>query len=193
MSNDNNTPDEVNNVPSGSEKPVPADPFTAPRNELREGLYSEILPGLWQGGTHDDDGRRIHAHAHIDSRPITTDEFDVVGTFYAKSNPADWHVLELRYPFMDGNLDDANMDYLIGVARFMHSEWKRGKRVLTRCQAGWNRSGLVTALILLIEGYSAEAAIDLIRVRRSSDALCNHRFERFLRSVTPSALGPKAA
>jgi hypothetical protein len=51
----------------------------------------------------------------------------------------------------------------------------------------------VTALILLIEGYSAEAAIDLIRVRRSKDALCNHRFERFLRNVTPSVLTPKAA
>lgn len=30
--------------------PLPAD---QPVTELRDGLYSEILPGLWQGGTHD--------------------------------------------------------------------------------------------------------------------------------------------
>lgn len=193
MTNDNNTPDEVNNTAADNEAEIPADPFTAPRNELREGLYSEILPGLWQGGTHDDDGRVIYARGHIDSRPITTDEFDVVGTFYANANPVDWHVLEMRYPFWDGYLDDANIEYLIGIARFMHAEWKRGKRVLTRCQAGWNRSGFVTVLILLIEGYSAEAAINLLRVRRSPDAISNTRFEHFLRKVTPSVLVPKAA
>lgn len=193
MNDNNSTPENVNDNSAHETANVPADPFRAPRNELRGGLFSEILPGLWQGGTHDDDGRVIHAHAHVDSRPITTDEFDVVGTFYAKANAADWHVIEMRYPFWDSNLEDANMDYLIGVARFMHAEWKRGKRVLTRCQAGWNRSGLVTALILLIDGYSAEAAIDLIRNRRSRDALCNHRFERFLRNITPSVLTPTAA
>ena len=87
MTNDNNTPDEVNNVPGGSEKPVPADPFTAPRNELRGGLYSEILPGLWQGGTHDDDGRVIHARGHVDSRPLVfaRDEDAVCGRGRARA------------------------------------------------------------------------------------------------------------
>lgn len=193
MTNDNNAPDDVNNTAANSSADVPVDPYTAPRNELRDGLYSEILPGLWQGGTHDDDGRVIHARGHVDSRPISTDEFDVVGTFFADANPVDWHVLEVRYPFWDGNMEDANLDYLIGIARFMHSEWKRGKRILSRCQAGWNRSGFVTVLILMIEGYSAEAAIDLLRVRRSRDAMCNPRFERFLRGITPSVLAPKAA
>lgn len=193
MNDNTNTPDETNESASNGTSAIPTDPFTAPRNELRAGLYSEILPGLWQGGTHDDDGRVIHAHAHIDSRPITTDEFDVVATFYADANAVDWHVLEMRYPFWDGNLADANMDYLIGIARFLHSEWKRGKRVLTRCQAGWNRSGFVTALVLLIDGYSAEAAIDLIRNRRSPDALCNHRFDAFLRGITPATLKSSAA
>ena len=192
MTDTNNTPENVNDNSASETENVPVDPFTAPRNELRDGLYSEILPGLWQGGTHDDDGRVLHRQAHRNSRPITPDEFDIVATFYQDSNAVDWHVLEMRYPFWDGNLADANFEYLIGIARFAHSEWKRGKRVLTRCQAGWNRSGFVTALILLIEGYSAEAAIDLIRNRRSRNALCNHRFEAFLRGVTPSQLLPKS-
>jgi hypothetical protein len=197
--NDNNNPENVNdnsapeteNV-TGDSAPetvdLPVDPFRVPRNTLRGGLYSEILPGLWQGGTHVDDGKVSRAEAHPDSRTIKSNEFDLVATFYQKARPADWHVLEMRYPFWDGEMNDANMDYLIGIARFLHSEWKRGKRVLSRCAAGWNRSGLIVALILIIDGYSAEAAINLIRVKRSSDALCNPRFEAFLRGVTPSNL-----
>ena len=199
MNNENNNPENVNDNSANETENVnddsthetadiPVDPFRVPRNTLRGGLYSEILPGLWQGGTHDDDGRVSRAVAHEHSRPISPHEFDLVATFYQDSNAADWHVLEMRYPFWDGEMDDANMEYLIGIARFLHSEWKRGKRVLTRCQAGWNRSGLVTALVLLIEGYSAEAAINLIRVKRSKHALCNPRFEAFLRGVTPSNL-----
>ncbi len=188
--NDNsaNETENVNDDSTHETADVPVDPFRVPRNTLRGGLYSEILPGLWQGGTHDDDGVVSRAEAHPYSRTIKTNEFDVVATFYQKARPVDWHVLEMRYPFWDGEMDDANMDYLIGIARFLHSEWKRGKRVLSRCAAGWNRSGLVMALILIIEGYSAEAAINLIRVKRSSDALCNPRFEAFLRGVTPSNL-----
>ena len=158
-----------------------------PKNELRDGLYSEILPGLWQGGTHPHEERDVAVPSH-DSRPIGLDEFDVVGTFYQYAQPVKWHVFEIRYPFMDGDLRDANIGYLLNIARTLHAEWKAGRRVLTRCQAGWNRSGLITALILLIEGYSAEAAIDLIRRRRTPDALCNHRFEKFLRELTPSML-----
>jgi hypothetical protein len=40
----------------------------------------------------------------------------------------------------------------------------------------------------MMDGYSAEAAIDLIRRKRSSDALCNTHFEKFLRQFTPSML-----
>ena len=167
-------------------------PINQPKNELRDGLYSEILPGLWQGGTHEHEEYDVMAPSP-NSRPIGLDEFDVVGTFYQHSRPVQWHVFEIRYPFMDGDLRDANMTYLLNIARTLHAEWKAGRRVLTRCQAGWNRSGLITALILIIEGYSAEAAIDLIRRRRTPDALCNPRFEKFLRTVTPSMLALSAA
>lgn len=169
--------------------PLPAD---QPVTELRDGLYSEILPGLWQGGTHDHEDYNVLVPDR-NARPIGLDEFDVVGTFYQNAKPVQWHVFEIRYPFMDSDLKDANMNYLLNIARTLHGEWKAGRRVLTRCQAGWNRSGLITALILILDGYSAEAAIDLIRRQRSRDALCNPRFERFLRTVTPSMLTTTAA
>jgi protein-tyrosine phosphatase len=73
-----------------------------------------------------------------------------------------------------------NVEELFDIVRLAHADWKRGKRVLIRCQAGWNRSGLITALVLIREGMGAREAIDLIRKTRSEWALCNKSFEEFL-------------
>jgi protein-tyrosine phosphatase len=58
-----------------------------------------------------------------------------------------------------------------------------GEKVAARCQAGWNRSGLIIALVLLKEGYSADEAISLIRERRSPNALCNPHFVAYIKEV----------
>jgi protein-tyrosine phosphatase len=70
---------------------------------------------------------------------------------------------------------------LYELARSAHRDWKRGMRVLIRCAAGWNRSGIVMALVLIRDGYSVEDAIDLIREKRCPEALCNRTFTRWLR------------
>ncbi len=48
------------------------------------------------------------------------------------------------------------------------------------CQAGINRSGLVTALALVEEGMKAVDAIALLRAKRSPAVLCNRAFEQWL-------------
>jgi protein-tyrosine phosphatase len=53
---------------------------------------------------------------------------------------------------------------------------------LIHCQAGLNRSGLITALVLMAQGSSAEHAIALLREKRSPAVLCNPNFEKFLRA-----------
>jgi protein-tyrosine phosphatase len=55
-----------------------------------------------------------------------------------------------------------------------------GTKVAARFQAGWNRSSLIVALVLLKEGYSAAEAVNLIRDRRSPNALCNPHFAAFI-------------
>jgi hypothetical protein len=140
-------------------------------------LWSEVLPGLWQGGTAADD----EMYRGLGNRPhITTEDFDTVITMYAYANPVGWGVKELRYGFYDADVDSFDPESLFEVVKFAHAEWKAGKRVLIRCQAGWNRSGLVTALVLIRAGYTAAKAIRLIRERRSPDALCNQAFVEFL-------------
>ena len=70
------------------------------------------------------------------------------------------------------------------MADWVYNEWKSGKKFLVRCQAGWNRSGLVTALALMKDGQKAKDAIDLIRARRSPHALCNEDFVGYLEDLS---------
>lgn len=143
-----------------------------------ETLWSEILPNLWQGGTDDYD---VMINTRNYAGPsITRQNFDTVVTLYADARPVDWFVRELRYGFWDHDMKDFDAEDLFDIVRIAHTDWKNGKRVLIRCQAGWNRSGLITALVLIREGYSAQDAIDMQRKRRNRWVLCNREFEKWL-------------
>ena len=143
-------------------------------------LWSEVVPGLWQGGTDD-----LDVNTQLKVPMITTEQFDTVITMYAYSNPVDWFVKEFRYGVWDSDINKMNTEELFDIVRIAHSDWKKGKRVLIRCQAGWNRSGLITALVLIRDGMDAREAIDLIRNNRSQWALCNKSFEEFLIAQDP--------
>jgi protein-tyrosine phosphatase len=56
--------------------------------------------------------------------------------------------------------------------------------VLVHCEAGRNRSGLVTALYLIrYRGYRPQAAIELVIAKRGPNALWNGSFLAYLRSA----------
>ena len=151
-----------------------------------EDLWSEVLPNLWQGGTDDFDTiYEATPYTPTEETPIgiTKKDFDVVVTAYAWAKPVDWGVKEVRFGFYDADMTDINMGALYRIVNDVHADWKRGDKVLIRCQAGWNRSGLITALILMKEGYTADEAIALIRKTRSPHALCNKKFEKFLKDL----------
>jgi len=157
-------------------------------------LWSEVLPGLWQGGTADEDViqgayMRTPMGKFDTNKPtaITPAEFDVVFTFYQYAKPVDWHVREYRYGFYDSDMSDFNPEVdLMDYVHLAHKEWKSGKEVLIRCQAGLNRSGLVTALVLIREGMEARDAIRLLRETRSSSVLFNKQFEKWLLNLDPT-------
>jgi len=90
-------------------------------------------------------------------------------------------IKELRFGFYDSSLTDFDpVENLLDIVKMAHKDWKSGKRVLIRCQAGLNRSGLVMALVLIRDGYEPADAIKLMREKRSSWVLCNKNFERYL-------------
>ena len=149
----------------------------------------EILPGLWQGGTDEEaEVGKPRPADHHDALYGRATRFDTVVTLYAEAQPAPWGVEELRYGFPDADLTPAFAARVLDLARHAHRRWTAGARVLVRCQAGVNRSGLVTALVLMLAGHDAEDAIALIRARRGGAALCNGHFERWLREEAAEAI-----
>ncbi len=146
-------------------------------------LWDEIAPGLWQGGTDSNDTLRTRRFS--DGAFISQSEFDLVVTMYSAAQPVESWVKEVRFGIYDSDMTDFDIEDLRDIVLVAHSNWKRGKRVLVRCQAGLNRSGIVTALVLIREGYSAQEAIDLVKEKRGSAALTNDFFNEWLLSIDP--------
>jgi hypothetical protein len=142
-------------------------------------LWSEILPGLWLGGTDDNDTIETGVDTYK-PRMITKDDFDTVITLYSWAQPVDWLVEEVRYGFYDSEISHIDFAAVERAADFAYQAWKSGKRVLIRCQAGINRSGLVMAHVLMKDKYKAREAIDLMREKRSKAVLLNRHFVDYL-------------
>ena len=150
-------------------------------------LYSEIAPNLFMGGTADEDV----IHQAVAYNKARTDlPFDAIITMYAWANPADWGVQEFRYGIYDSAIADIDLDRLKQAVEFGYNRWLSGDRVLVRCQAGLNRSGLVTALIMMSTGLDAETAIEQIRKNRADIALFNNNYVEWLMSEGAQFLAP---
>lgn len=155
-------------------------------------LWNEIVPGLYVGGTDDADvtgdavlwETRVGRPVRPDWAPafITLDEFDAVVTLYAFARPVDWGVEELRWGIMDDREHAVGFDpqTMQETVRWAHKRWKDGKRVLSRCQAGLNRSSLVATLVLVRDGMEPQQAVDTVRRGRCGQALFNKQFYRFV-------------
>ena len=150
-------------------------------------LYSEIAPNLFMGGTADEDV--IHQAAPY-NKARTDLPFDAIITMYAWANPADWKVQEFRYGIYDSAISEIDLDRLKQAVEFGYNRWLAGDRVLIRCQAGLNRSGLVTALILMSTGLDAETAILEIRKNRAAIALFNEGYVAWLIAEGAAFLSP---
>jgi excisionase family DNA binding protein len=128
---------------------------------------TEIVPGLWQGGC-------------VTGLVLPPDIVHLVSLY-------PWERYEIRhemhsetYVRMYDSMSQG-MDHVTHLAQWVN-ECRKDAPVLTHCQAGLNRSSLITATALMLEGMTAGEAIFLIRAKRSSACLCNPAFEEWLRS-----------
>ena len=130
-------------------------------------VISEIAPNLWQGGFVR--GMILPAHIkHLLSLYIW-------GQYKVKNKLRTRHEVEM-YDALD---QDPQVDRW---ARWVNARRRTGN-VLVHCEAGLNRSGLVVARALMLEGMPAREAIDLQREKRSPAVLCNQGFEDYLLSL----------
>jgi protein-tyrosine phosphatase len=153
-------------------------------------LYSEIAPNLFMGGTDDADviQNPIAGDTHRTDMP-----FDAIVTMYAWAQPANWNIQEFRYGIYDASIAHIDLDRLKQTVEFGYNRWLSGDRLLVRCQAGLNRSGLVTALILMSTGLDAETAIREIRTNRSEDALFNQDYVTWLMTEGAAFIAPSTS
>lgn len=143
--------------------------------------WNEIIPGLYQGGHWRASDGDVHEVA-------AGYEFGLVVSLYTRwgdHGPAQG-VPHLRCLIPDGELHDAQVAKVQAMVPKVVDALRSGTKVLIRCAAGYNRSGLLTGLVLRQMGYPADDAITLIRDRRSPHALCNLLFVRLIHQFEPS-------
>ena len=150
-------------------------------------LFSEIVPNLFMGGTDDLDVIHFAQNSYAKRQDLP---FKAIVTMYAWARPADWNVQEFRYGVPDASIKEIDLDRLREAIDFGYNRWQSGDSVLVRCQAGLNRSSLVTALILIHSGITAEDAIKTIREKRDADALFNEEYVAFLLEHGDSFFSP---
>lgn len=134
-------------------------------------LVTQVEGNLWQGGT-----------------PATYPPYAVPGYFQFVLNLYPWE----SYKVPKGTevkavpLYDSFNGVPLATVMDELADWVNEKRAigptLVHCQAGLNRSGLVTAYALMKAGRTADEAISLLRAQRSPAVLCNEAFEKWLRS-----------
>lgn len=77
---------------------------------------------------------------------------------------------------------------LLDIARKLARHVRGGRKVLTTCAQGRNRSGLLSALTLVKLGHRPDRAIQMVKSKRrapSGEALTNIMFERFILMQAP--------
>lgn len=111
--------------------------------------------------------------------------FDVVVLCAKEFQPEPERYLGTRVIYAPMN-DVALTPEIAGTAHAAASEaldlYRQGASVLVTCAWGKNRSGLVTGLMLVGEGYSGDEAVRLIRAKRPG-ALFNESFAEYLRGL----------
>jgi len=144
--------------------------------------WDEIVPGLWMGGCEfkGDSGQLEFA--------VVRGQFNLVQSLVRlPGHGPDPGVEHQVWPIPDGPLDGTQLAGVIRLAEAACAALEGGRTVLVRCGQGYNRSGIVVAHALMHRGMSADAAIRLIRARRSPWALHNELFVEYLRAGLATA------
>lgn len=131
-------------------------------------LISHIVDNLWMGGCQD----RL---------PLDDDFVKVVSLYPWEKYTLGDNTERVEVKMYDAE-EGVDLDDLERASEAVLEGLEKGK-TLVHCQAGLNRSGLVSAYTMMKLGYRAEDAIQLLRDARSPLVLCNETFEKQLLDI----------
>lgn len=145
--------------------------------------WDEVMPNLWIGG------HFCQLYGSVDGLCFPGQNFTHVVSLHreadARFKPG--HGVEhVYYEIDDDDTEELDAAHRTGLDELADAVWWavwNGEKVLVRCAAGLNRSGLLTGLVLLRFGKSAEEAMALMRKVRSPYVLINHRFAAYLQEA----------
>lgn len=144
---------------------------------LSDNPWDEIVYNLWQGG--------MYYGPHMTPCVPHKDDFDLVvnmaGRGDSRATLVSEEVSQINFYIEDDKLGPIELGFVKEAVATVVHRLHRGRKVLVRCQAGWNRSGLVVAKALLdMDHGSPDQVIDLIRAKRGANALSNPHFVRYI-------------
>lgn len=137
--------------------------------------WNEVDEFLWMGGH-----EWVDEHGHLRDA-VVDDEFDVVISLYRQPGHGPRRgVRHIVYEIPDGPLSPAQIDKIRRLAEWTGDQVRMQRKVLIRCHAGYNRSGLLAAQVLIERMHSPREAIALVRRARTEWALNNSLFVDYL-------------
>lgn len=131
-------------------------------------FISEIFERLWQGG--------------CANGLVLPSEIENLVVLYHDEAYSVHHELRSLLSVVMYDSTDQGFEQIDAIASWVNEARKSGP-TLVHCQAGLNRSGLVVARSLMLNGFTADAAIETLRRKRSPAVLCNPAFEDYLRAL----------
>lgn len=141
-------------------------------------LISHIVDNLYVGG-HDDFVDLGDKFSHVFSLYVWGRPYETVEDTVHMA----WTMYDGHGTIMAQDKDENPVD-LAEIVYQIVSALNKGGNVLVHCQAGINRSNLLSALVLRAwKNMTSDEAIALLRERRSDLVLANKTFETYLRSL----------
>lgn len=156
--------------------------------------YHEILPNLFLGGCiwEENGAGRDGRHSSVSDDP----SWDYVISFFldltSKKSFPQCDMRLVLFEDTEGGLDDETWKKIRFAVDEVVFRWRQSQKVLVRCQAGYNRSGLVMSLVLMRLGMTADEAIHHLRWLRGRSVLVNPVFERYVYEREAEYLDPGA-
>jgi ADP-ribosyl-[dinitrogen reductase] hydrolase len=93
-------------------------------------------------------------------------------------------MLHLQMPIADGSIPSAEWEnQWIRESSRIHAVLRRGGKICVHCNAGFGRSGIIAARLLVEEGFTPNEAISMVRKARPG-TIETPQQEDYVRSLT---------